>query len=510
MTEHFDVVVVGAGISGIGAAYHLQTKCPGRTFTILEGRGDIGGTWDLFRYPGVRSDSDMHTLGYSFKPWVADKAIADGPSIMDYLRETVAEHGIGDKIRFHHLVERAEWSTADARWTVHARRTDPDTGSGELVTITCGYLFMCSGYYSYKSGHLPEFEGRDRFRGRIVHPQEWPEDLDYAGKRVVVIGSGATAMTIVPAMAPDVEHVTMLQRSPTYVVARPDVDAIANTLRKLLPDTIAYRVTRKKNVTLQQLMYKKTRDDPEKVKELLLGEVRQALGPDFDVEAHFTPSYNPWDQRLCLIPNGDLFEAINSGKASVVTDTIRTFTETGIELDSGATLEADIIVTATGLRLVTLGEAEFVVDGRPVDFSKTWTYKGFAYSDVPNLATSFGYINASWTLRADLICEYVCRLLNHMEEVGAVQCTPRLRDTDADMPERDWIQDFSSGYMQRAMPMFPKQGDREPWTNPQRYSIDKKRFLKGPVDDGVMKFTAIPTPPRRPAAPEVTAEPALV
>jgi monooxygenase len=521
MTEHFDVLVVGAGISGIGAAYHLQTKSPGRTFAILEGRGDIGGTWDLFRYPGVRSDSDMHTLGYSFKPWVADKAIADGPSIMAYLRETVVENGIADKIRFHHLVERAEWSTEEARWTVHARRTsagdDADGDPGEIVTLTCGYLFMCSGYYSYKRGYLPDFEGRERFQGRIVHPQEWPEDLDYAGKRVVVIGSGATAMTIVPAMAPDVEHVTMLQRSPTYVVARPDVDAIANTLRKLLPDSIAYKVTRKKNVTLQQLMYKKTRDDPEKVKELLLGEVRTALGPDYDVEAHFTPSYNPWDQRLCLIPNSDLFDAINSGKASVVTDTIRTFTETGIELDSGATLDADIIVTATGLRLVTLGEAELVVDGRPVDFSKTWTYKGFAYSDVPNLATSFGYINASWTLRADLICEYVCRLLNHMEEVGAVQCTPRLRESDHDMPELDWIQDFSSGYMQRAMPMFPKQGDREPWTNPQRYSIDKKRFLKAPVDDGVMQFTSTPSPPRQPAAPEVVpgvaaaaTEPALV
>jgi monooxygenase len=509
MTEHVDVLVVGAGISGIGAAYHLQKNCPDRSFTILEGRDDIGGTWDIFQYPGIRSDSDMHTLGYSFKPWLAEKAIADGPSIMEYLRETVAENGIDEKIRFHHLVERAEWSTDDARWTVHARRTDTGNGSDEMVTLTCSYLFMCSGYYSYKGGYLPEFEGRDRFAGQIIHPQEWPDDLDYAGKKVVVIGSGATAMTIVPAMAADVEHITLLQRSPTYVVSRPDVDAIANRLRTLLPDSIAYKVTRKKNVTLQQMMYKKTRDKPEKVKELLLGEVRKALGPDFDVDAHFTPSYNPWDQRLCLIPNDDLFDAINSGQASVVTDQIRTFTETGIELESGETLEADIIITATGLKLVTLGEAEFAIDGEPVDFSKTWTYKGFAYSDVPNLATSFGYINASWTLRADLICEYVCRLLNHMAEVGAVQCTPRLRDSDLDMPELDWIQDFSSGYMQRAMPMFPKQGDREPWTNPQSYNFDKKRFLKSSVDDGVMRFTSVPTPPRSPGEPVDLREPAL-
>lgn len=512
-TSHFDVLVVGAGISGIGAAFHLKQNCPGRTFTILEGRHDIGGTWDLFRYPGVRSDSDMHTLGFKFKPWVADKAIADGPSIMEYLREAVAENEIAQHIRFGHLVERAEWSSDDARWTVEARRTrsaeGSPTGDGDKVTITCNYLYMCAGYYSYQGGYLPEFEGRDRFEGEIIHPQEWPEDLDYEGKRVVIIGSGATAMTIVPAMAPDVEHITMLQRSPTYVVSRPDVDAIANTLRKWLPDDIAYKATRLKNVTLQQLGYKKTRDDPEKVKELLLGEVRKALGPDFDIEAHFTPSYNPWDQRLCLIPNGDLFDAISSGKASVVTDRISSFTETGIALESGETLDADIIITATGLKLVTLGEAEFLVDGRTVNFSETWTYKGFAYSDVPNLACSFGYVNASWTLRADLISEYVCRLLNHMEEVGAVQCTPRLRDSDHDMPEGDWIKDFSSGYMQRAMPMFPKQGDREPWTNPQRYSIDKKRFLKVPVDDGVMRFTSSTAPTRAPGEGLTGAEPAL-
>ena len=509
-TTHYDVLVVGAGISGIGAAYHLKDKCPDHTFAILEGRHDIGGTWDIFRYPGVRSDSDMHTLGYNFKPWAADKAIADGPSIMEYLRETVDEFEVDAHIRFGHLVERAEWSSDDARWTVEARVVGPDggtTGTTGTTTFTCGYLFMCSGYYSYKGGYLPDFEGHERFEGQIVHPQEWPEDLDYAGKPVVVIGSGATAMTIIPAMAADVAHITMLQRSPTYVVSRPDVDAIANKLRDWLPDDIAYKVTRLKNTTLQQLMYKKMRDDPEKAKGQLLDLVQEALGPDYDVEAHFTPSYNPWDQRLCLIPNSDLFDAINAGQASVVTDQIKTFTETGIELESGDVLEADIIITATGLRMVTLGEAEFVVDGVPVDFSKTWTYKGFAYSDVPNLASSFGYVNASWTLRADLICEYVCRLLDHMQEVGAEQCTPRLRDSDLDMPENDFIENFSSGYMQRTMHMLPRQGDREPWTNPQKYSVDKKRFLKAPVDDGVMRFTSATAPTRAPG--ERVAEPAL-
>ena len=483
-TEHVDVVVVGAGISGIGAGYHLQTECPDRSYVILEGRADIGGTWDLFRYPGVRSDSDMHTLGYSFKPWTAEKSIADGPSIMAYLRETVAEHGIDRHIRFGHLVRRAEWSSDDARWTVHAQRT-----TGEAVTITCNFLFMCSGYYSYREGYTPEFPGRERFTGQIVHPQQWPDDLDYAGKRVVVIGSGATAMTLVPAMAETAGHVTMLQRSPTYVVSRPDTDALANRLRKVLPDRVAYAVTRWKNTTMQQLIYRRTRTHPEKVRTMLLDGVRKELGPDYDVERHFTPSYNPWDQRLCLVPNSDLFDAIRRGKASVVTDRIRTFTERGIELESGEALEADIIVTATGLQLVTLGEMDFVVDGRTVDFAETWTYKGFAYSDVPNLASSFGYINASWTLRADLICSYVCRLLHHMRDTGTVQCTPRLRPSDAGMPSRPWIENFSAGYMQRVMDRFPRQGDREPWINPQNYGRDKKMFRSSPVDDGVMQFT---------------------
>ncbi len=487
--EHVDVLVVGAGISGIGAGYHLQRSCPDRSFAILEGRDDLGGTWDLFRYPGVRSDSDMHTLGYSFKPWKAEKAIADGPSILAYLRETASEFDIERHIRFGHLVTSAEWSSVDSTWTVAASRKTGDGDTRETVTLTCNFLFMCSGYYSYKGGYDPDFPGRDRFQGPIVHPQKWPEDLDYAGKRVVVIGSGATAVTMVPAMAPQAAHVTMLQRSPTYVVARPDTDVIANTLRKVLPERAAYAITRWKNVMQSDFIYRKTRTNPDKVKNTLLGMVRKELGDDYDVDRHFTPTYNPWDQRLCLVPNGDLFKSIKSGKASVVTDQISTITETGIELESGEMLEADIIVTATGLQLVTLGDMDFVVDGEPVDFSKTWTYKGLSYSDVPNLVATFGYINASWTLRADMTCEFVCRLLNHMTATGTTQCTPRLRPSERHMPERPFIDDFSSGYMQRMMPMLPRQGDHEPWINTQRYRRDKTLIGKADIDDGVMQFS---------------------
>jgi cation diffusion facilitator CzcD-associated flavoprotein CzcO len=483
--EHFDVLVIGAGISGIGAGYHLQTMCPDRTFAILEGRHDIGGTWDLFRYPGVRSDSDMHTLGYSFKPWTAAKAIADGPSILQYLRETVAEFGIDRHIRFHHQAVSAEWSTDDARWTVHVHRTDTDTDT----SFTCNFLFMCSGYYSYRGGYTPDFPGIERFQGRVVHPQQWPDDYDDAGKRVVVIGSGATAMTLVPAIAQTAAHVTMLQRSPTYVVSAPSVDPIAKVLRKVLPASLAYKATRAKNIRFQQFFYGRTRTQPEKVKAKLLHMVREELGPDYDVERHFTPSYDPWDQRLCLVPDSDLFRALRSGKASVVTDHITTIDERGIELESGEHLDADIIVTATGLNLVRLGEMQISVDGDEVDFATTWSYKGMAYSDVPNLVSSFGYINASWTLRADLTCEYVCRLLNHMRDTGTLQCTPRLRPSDRDMPERPWIEHFSAGYMQRSMHIFPKQGDREPWINPQNYAADRKMFRKAPLEDGVMQFT---------------------
>jgi monooxygenase len=484
-SEHVDVVVVGAGLSGIGAGYHLQTMSPDRSYVILEGRESLGGTWDLFKYPGVRSDSDMHTLGFSFKPWTEAKSIADGPSILKYLKQTVSQFGIDKHIRYRQLVTKAQWSTDDAQWTV----TSTDKATGTTNTYTCSFLFMCSGYYSYKKGHTPEFTGRERFKGTIVHPQEWPTDLDYAGKRVVVIGSGATAVTIVPSMADKAAHVTMLQRSPTYMVSRPDHDVLANRLRKVLPPKMAYNLTRFKNTWRQQLVYNKTRTDPDKVKQLLLGGIKMELGADYDIGKHFTPAYNPWDQRLCLVPNGDFFRAMREGKASVVTDHIASFTETGIQLTSGEHLDADIIVTATGLELVTLGEMDFYVDGNQVDFAKTWTYKGFAYSDIPNLASTFGYINASWTLRSDLTAEYVCRLLNHMRKNGVVQCTPRLREQDRNMKERPWIDGFSSGYMQRMMHRMPRQGDHEPWINPQNYRRDKKMFKHSPIDDGVMQFS---------------------
>jgi cation diffusion facilitator CzcD-associated flavoprotein CzcO len=484
-SEHVDVVVVGAGLSGIGAGYHLKTMSPDRSYVILEGRDGLGGTWDLFKYPGVRSDSDMHTLGFSFKPWTEAKSIADGPSILQYLKQTVAQFGIDKNIRYGQLVTQAQWSTDDAQWTV----TSTNKATGVSSTITCSFLFMCSGYYSYKKGHTPEFAGRERFKGTVVHPQEWPLDLDYAGKRVVVIGSGATAVTIVPSMADKAAHVTMLQRSPTYMVSRPDHDVMANRMRKVLPEKMAYNLTRIKNTWRQQLVYNKTRTDPDKVKQLLLGGIKMELGADYDIAKHFTPSYNPWDQRLCLVPNGDFFKSMREGKASVVTDHITSFTETGIQLASGEHLDADIIVTATGLELVTLGEMDFFVDGNQVDFAKTWTYKGFAYSDIPNMASTFGYINASWTLRSDLTAEYVCRLLNHMRKKGVAQCTPRLRDQDGSMKERPWIDGFSSGYMQRMMHRMPRQGDHEPWINPQNYRRDKKMFKHSPIDDGVMQFS---------------------
>jgi monooxygenase len=481
--EHVDVVVVGAGLSGIDAAWHLQTLCPDRSYAILEARADLGGTWDLFKYPGVRSDSDMYTLGFGFKPWTSPKAIADGAAILAYLRETVAEFGIDRHIRFNQRVTRAEWSSDTARWTLTLSAAGHRTS-----TITCGFLFMCPGYYSYEAGYTPEFTGQERFRGPIVHPQAWPVPFDYSNKRIVVIGSGATAVTLVPALTDRAAHVTMLQRSPTYIISWPDEDRIANALGAVLPRAWAYRVTRWKNIRFQQAIYQRARKKPEKITNWLLGRVRAALGPDYDIATHFAPRYHPWDQRLCLAPNGDLFKAIRSGQASVVTDHIETFTETGIALRSGAHLDADIIVTATGLSVLRLGAVDFSVDGVPVDFASTWTYKGVAFSDVPNMVLTFGYINASWTLRADVISEFGCRLLAHMRRTGTDQCTPRLRDVDRDMPARPWIDQFSSGYVQRALHLLPRQGNREPWINPQTYDRDRKLF-RTPVDDGVMQFT---------------------
>ena len=482
--EHFDVVIVGAGVSGIGAACHLRAKCPGRTFVILENRDAIGGTWDLFRYPGIRSDSDMHTFGYIFKPWLSNKAIADGPSIRDYVHEAATEHDVNARIRFRHAVTGASWSTPDARWTVRATCRD----SGNPVEFSCNFLFMCGGYYNYEKGHLPDFPGIERFAGTVVHPQAWPEDLDYAGKRVAVIGSGATAMTLVPAMAETAGRVTMIQRSPTYVISRPERDAINNRLRQFLPEKLAYTLTRWKNILFQMYIYHRTRVAPESVKAKLLDAARLYLGSDY-VDKHFTPSYYPWDQRLCLIPDGDLFEAIKRDRAAVATGTIARITETGVELESGEKIEADILITATGLQLAVFGGVELSVDGEPVRFPETVNYKGIMLSDLPNLAYVFGYVNASWTLRADLNCAYVCRLLNRMEELGMRQCTPRLREEDRDMKLLPWIVDFLPGYMARSMHLFPRQGDRNPWRNTQNYLEDRKVVLRAPLEDGALTFS---------------------
>ena len=478
--EHFDVVIVGAGLSGIGAAVHLQTKCPGRTYAILEGRAAIGGTWDLFRYPGIRSDSDMYTLGYSFKPWTNAKAIADGPSIRSYVGDTAREHGIEPKIRFGHHVNSADWSTADARWTVVADQ------AGEARRFTCNFLFMCSGYYDYAGGYTPDFPGAGQFGGDFIHPQFWPETLDYSGKRVVIIGSGATAVTLVPEMAKTAAHVTMLQRSPTYVVSRPAEDAFANRLRRWLPPMLAYGITRWKNVLLGMWFYGLTRRKPAMVKQRIIAMVQEALGPDFDVGKHFTPRYNVWDQRLCLVPDADLFEAIKSGRASVATDTIKTFTKTGIELESGAVIDADVVVSATGLKLQLLSGLIVSVDGIPTDIAKSLAYKGMMYSGVPNLASSFGYTNASWTLKCDLTCEYVCRLLNHMDRTGLRQATPRRNDPT--ITEEPWL-DFSSGYVQRSIEAFPKQGNKAPWKLHQNYAADIITLRLGKLDDGVLEFS---------------------
>jgi monooxygenase len=480
--EHLDVLIVGAGLSGIGAAHHLQEAFPGRSYAIFEAREDLGGTWDLFRYPGIRSDSDMHTLGYRFKPWTAARSIADGPSILDYLRETARGAGIDAKIRFHHRAVRAEWSSEEARWTVEAERSD----TGETVRVTCGYLWVCSGYYRYDEGFTPDFEGTERFAGRIVHPQHWPEDLDYAGKRVVVIGSGATAVTLVPAMAEQAAQVTMLQRSPTYIVSLPGEDPIAGVLHKVLPKKAVYWVVRWKNVLLQMLVFQLSRRRPQAVKKMVRRGVERALPAGYDIDKHFTPRYNPWDQRMCLVPNGDLFEAIRAGSAEIVTDTIETFTEGGIELSSGEELEADVVITATGLNLLFLGGMELLVDGREVDIPRTMTYKGMMLSGVPNCAFTVGYTNASWTLKADLTSEYVCRLLAHMEAHGYRVSVPQI--TDPTVTEQPLL-DFTSGYVLRSLDEFPKQGSKEPWKLRQNYVIDLRAIRRGPVDDGAMRFS---------------------
>jgi monooxygenase len=484
-TEHVDVLIVGAGLSGIGAAHHLQANCPGKSYAILESREAIGGTWDLFRYPGIRSDSDMFTLGYSFRPWTAAKSIADGPAILDYVRDTAGEGGIDRHIRFGHRVTRIAWSSPEARWTVTAQRTD----TGETVEMTASFVFSCTGYYRYDEGFTPDFPGLGRFGGKLIHPQHWPEDYDYAGKRVVVIGSGATAVTLVPAMAETAGHVTMLQRSPTYIMVLPGEDPIANAIRRVLPSKAAYAAVRWKNVITQGIFFNLSRHAPGLTKRLIARMVQRQLPDSIPLDPHFTPTYNPWDQRVCLVPDGDLFKALRSGKASVATDTIETFTENGIKLTSGAELEADVIVTATGLNLLALGGMEIVVDGREVALNETIGYKGMMFSDVPNLAVALGYTNASWTLKCDLTCEYVCRLLNHMDAHGYGQVTPR--NHDANLQTLPFI-DLKSGYVARAIDQFPRQGVRAPWRLYQNYARDILMLKRGALQDGAIEFTTAP------------------
>jgi monooxygenase len=482
--DHVDVLIVGAGLSGIGAACRLRERCPRKTVAILESRGAIGGTWDLFRYPGVRSDSDMFTLGYPFRPWTGADAIAGGGTIRDYIRETAREHGVDGKIRFHHRVVGATWSSRDARWTVEAHRAD----TGEAVLLTCSFLFVCSGYYRYDEGYTPRFEGTERFAGRVVHPQHWPEDLDYRGKRVVVIGSGATAVTIVPAMAGAAAHVTMLQRSPTYVLSMPSRDVLADALRGRLPATVAYPVVRWKNLLLTMLHFELSRRAPGLAKALLRRGAAARLPEGYDVATHFAPRYNPWDQRLCLVPDGDLFAAVTSGRASIVTDHVDTFTESGLRLASGAELEADIVVTATGLNLLPIGGMRLTVDGTGVELADTVAYKGTMLSGVPNFALSLGYTNASWTLKCDLASEYVCRLLNHMDQHGYQACTP----VEPPSADRAPIIDLTSGYVRRSLADLPKQGPSAPWRLHQNYPRDVLLLRRGRLDDGGVRFTRAP------------------
>ena len=476
-----DVLIVGAGISGIGAAYRLRTSCPKKTYAIVEARGALGGTWDFFRYPGIRSDSDMYTLGYPFRPWENAKAIADGPSILRYVRETAQAYGIDQTIRYHTKVERASWSSEEGRWTVDLR----DTESGAASRIRCAFLFMCTGYYDYEAGYTPEFPGRARFRGPVVHPQAWQGEVDYEGRRVVVIGSGATAVTLVPELAKRAAHVTMLQRSPTYVISVPQRDGLATFFQQHLPSAHAHTLARMKNVGLAMGFYTLCRRFPEQAKRLLVAHVERQLRGASDVTTHFTPRYNPWDQRVCLVPDADLFAAIRKGRVSVQTDHIDTFTESGIRLRSGKELECDLIVTATGLKLKLLGGVEVLVDGKPVQPPRTLVYKGMMLSDVPNLALAMGYTNASWTLKCDLTSQYVCRVLNYMDAHGYTRCCPRRNG--AAIEELPLI-DFSSGYVKRSVDAFPRQGNVAPWRLYQNYALDLVSLRHSRIDHPAMEF----------------------
>ncbi len=479
--EHVDVLIVGAGLSGISAAYYVQTRCPQKSYAVIEARDAIGGTWDLFRYPGVRSDSDMHTLGYSFRPWREAKAIADGPAILRYVRETAEAFGIDRKIRFNTRLREANWRTEDARWEVEA-----ECGAeGRRVSLTCGFLYMCTGYYDYAEGYTPEWPGIERFGGRLVHPQRWPEDLDYAGKRVVIIGSGATAVTLAPALAESAAHVTMVQRSPTYIVARPSQDRVANRLHRVLPSRLAHRLVRSKNIALGMFFYSLARRRPAGVKQSILKMAREQLPPGYDVEKDFSPRYNPWDQRLCLAPDGDFFAAIRKGTVSVVTGTIETFTETGLKMRSGEEVPAEVVITATGLTMRLMSGVRLSVDGVAVEPGATLSYRGTMTSGVPNLAASFGYTNASWTLKCEQIARYVCRLLNYMDRHGYVECLPQR--PEAPMEERPAV-NLTSGYVQRALASLPLQGSRAPWRTYQNYVQDIVNFRLSRLNDGAMRF----------------------
>ncbi|MCA9554544.1 MAG: NAD(P)/FAD-dependent oxidoreductase [Myxococcales bacterium] len=480
--EHLDVLIVGAGLSGIGAAYYLKRAHPGRSFALLEARAATGGTWDLFRYPGIRSDSDLYTFGYEFKPWKSDRAIASADLILDYLRETASENGIDAQVRLHHKVLGAAWSSADARWRVEVERTD----TGERKELTCSWLFCAGGYYRYDQGYAPRFEGSERFKGPIIHPQRWPEDLDYAGKRVLVIGSGATAVTLVPAMAETAAHVTMLQRTPTYVLPVPAEDPLARWAKKVLSPRLAHAVTRRKNIARQRWLWRFCQRYPKAARRLIRAANVKQLPVGFPVDEHFNPPYDPWDQRLCAVPDSDLFKAIGAGRASVVTDHIETFTETGVRLRSGRELEADIIITATGLNLLPFGGMRLVVDGAQVSLPKTVSYKGMMLSGVPNFAFAVGYTNSSWTLKIGLLCEHFCRLLEHMDEHGYTACRPEV--SDPDMPTRPLL-DFEAGYVQRAIHELPRQGDRAPWLVSMDYHADVALLRKGPVADPNLRFS---------------------
>ena len=483
-SEHFDVLMVGAGLSGIDAGVRLSQSCPNKNWAILDGRESMGGTWDLFRYPGVRSDSDMYTLGFPFKAWEDRRAIAPGETILKYIKDAAKEFGVDKKIRYKHWVKQASWSTEDAQWTVEA-----EVGEDKKIsTYTCDFLYMCSGYYSYKGGYMPEFPGADQFKGQLIHPQQWPEDLDYSGKRVVVVGSGATAITIVPAIAEKVKKVTMLQRSPTYVIGLPDSDPITEAIRRLLPGRIASGINRLKNVWVAVGFFQVARRWPRAIRKLVRLHNKHQLGDSCDVDVHFNPRYNPWEERMCIAANNDIFTAIKSGKAEMVTDHIDTFTDKGILLKSGEELEADIVVSATGLDLVPLGDVKFNIDGKSWSPGESMTYKGMMFSDVPNLAQASGYTNASWTLKCDLTSKYVCRLINYMDENGYQYCTPHNDDLSV---ERLPFVDFSSGYIQRAIEKFPKQGSKAPWKLYQNYVLDIFSLGYGKMDDEALVYTSV-------------------